>query len=70
MDFHPIDGKKGSKRPMLTQQEKLDIVHSVIVKFMLVKDVAKYFRVSYATVTMLVSKSKKNPRFIDELFAK
>ena len=25
--FHPIDRKKGSKRPMLTQEEKLDIVH-------------------------------------------
>jgi hypothetical protein len=34
------------------------------------KDVAKEFRVNATTVSMLVSKARKNPRFIDELFAK
>jgi len=34
------------------------------------KDVAKEFRVGVNTVSKLVSKASKNPRFIDELFSK
>jgi transposase len=34
------------------------------------KDVAKEFRVSIATVSMLVSKARKKPEFIKELFSK
>ena len=55
---------------MLTQTEKLDIVYSVLIKFKQVKDIAKEFRVSTATVTMLVSKARKRPHFIDELYDK
>ena len=50
--------------------EKLDIVHESIVGLMMHKDIAKVHRVSVATVGMLVSKAKRKPKFIQELFIK
>ena len=55
IDLSSAEYKKGSKRPMLTQAEKLDIIHSTVVKLKKFKDVAKEFRVSVATVGKLVS---------------
>jgi hypothetical protein len=70
MDLSSAEFKKGSKRPMLTQAEKLEIIHSAVIKLMKYKDIAKQFRVTVATVGMLVSKARKKPKFMDELFAK
>ena len=55
---------------MLKAEEKLDIVHDVLIKYRMVKDVAKEHRVSVATVNMLVSKVRKKPELISELFDK
>ena len=62
--------KKGSKRAMLTQSEKLAIVHAVVVKLKKLKDVAKEYRVTVSTVGVLVHKARRKPKFIEELFAK
>ena len=62
--------KKGCRRPTLTVDEKLKIVHAAIVKQLLWKEIAKEHRVSVATVGMLVGKAKKNPRFIAEIHDK
>ena len=62
--------RKGIRRPTLTQSEKLAIVHAVVVKLKKVKDVAKEYRVTVSTVGVLVSKAKRKPQFIKELFAK
>ena len=62
--------KKGCRRPTLTVDEKLTIVHAAIVKQLLWKDIAKEQRVSVATIGMLVGKAKKNPSFISEIHNK
>jgi hypothetical protein len=62
--------KKGSRRPLLTQSEKLAIVHAVVVNLKKVKDVAKEYRVTVSTVGVLVHKANRKPKFIEELFAK
>ena len=65
-----ITQKKGRRRPALTTAEKTEIVYQAVVKMKLVKEIAKKHRVSVATVTMLVSKAKRKPHFIEELYAR
>ena len=62
--------REAKKRTVLKASEKLDIVHKVLVEFKMVKDVAKEYRVTISTVNMLVSKSRKKPKLISELFDK
>lgn len=62
--------KKGRKRGPLTVGEKVSIVHSVLVKKMLQKDVAKMFRVSPAVVCKLSGRAERNKEFLDCLFDK
>ena len=50
--------------------EKLDIVHMAMVGLVMHKDIAKVHRVSVATAGMLVSKARRKPKFVQELFVK
>ena len=62
--------KKGKKRPILGTTEKIDIVHQAIVQLLPWKDIAKEHRVSVSSVSNLVTKAKKNPEFIEEVYEK
>ena len=66
----PNQRRKGSKRKMLTQEEKLSIVHKVLVQFENQTEVAKEFRIRIATVSNLVNKFKKDENKIGQLFNK
>jgi hypothetical protein len=67
-DLSIKDYKRGRRRPTLTQQEKLEIAHQCIVGQRKWADVAKEHRVSVGTVSMLVTKVKRKPQVISELF--
>ena len=69
-DQSVADRKRGNRRAMLTPAEKVDIVHQVLVQHRMVKDIAKANRVTPMHVGMLVSRAKKNPKFIAEIFNK
>ena len=62
--------KKGSRRGILSPKERLAIVHSAIVEQKKYKDIAKEYRITIPLISIYVSKAKKNPKFISELFAK
>ena len=69
-DISKMNRKKGSRRPILSLMEKLEIVYEAIVKQRLFKDIAKEYRVSLPTVGAYVLKAKKNPNFFKELLFK
>ena len=54
----------------MTASEKCTIVHQALVQNMMTKDIAKMHRVSQSTVTMLISKAKRKPKFVKELFTR
>ena len=62
--------KKSNRRPILTDREKVYIVHQAIVQCLHFKDIAQEHRVSKGCVAILVMRAKRNPRFIDEIKAK
>ena len=62
--------KKGSRRQVLTTTEKLAIIHSAVVEQLPWKIISKEHRVSLPTISILVSKSKKNPKFLEEIHSK
>ena len=67
----PIPMRKRKRRNCnISQNEKLDIIHDVLVQHTNVNIVAKRYRISYSAVKSLISKAKKNPTFISEIFAK
>jgi len=59
--------KRGSRRPKLTVHEKINVVWQVVCQHIPVKEVAKEHRMTQSYVSSLVSKAKKNPRFLHEL---
>ena len=61
---------KGKRRPMLTVDEKIEIIHKVYVAHEYMKDVAKQYRVGISVVQSLVSKARTNPGFVDDLAGK
>ena len=54
-------------RGTLSLREKIDIVRLVKFKWVPYREVAKEFRVSVVTVSALVQKVQKNPKFLREL---
>ena len=53
----------------LSQNQKLEIIHSVMVQRKNLNMVAKEFRVSYGAVKSLILKARKNSKFVAELFS-
>ncbi len=51
-------------------EDKVAIVHKVLIGFELLKDVAKEYHVSPTVVSLLVTKVKKNPNHFRELLNK
>ena len=49
--------------------EKVDIVYKVICKNYVQNDVAKEFRVTPMTISRIMKKAYKNPKFITELLS-
>ena len=62
--------RRSRRRAVLSVDEKINIVHKVLVEFEYQKDVAKEYRISIQTVSTLVSKAKKKPEFLRELWDK
>jgi hypothetical protein len=62
--------KRKQRRCNISQNEKLDIIHEVLVQHQNVNIVAKRYRISYSAVKSLISKAKKNPEIIAEIFSK
>ena len=69
-DYSVADRKRGSRRPMLTPTEKLDVVHQIVVQHKMVREVAKEHRITSMHANVLVMKAKKKPRLIAEIFNK
>ena len=65
----PSCRRRGSKRAKLTVGQKIKIVHKVIHWKVLVQDVAKEFRITSPYVSNLVSKARRNPKFLEEMIA-
>ena len=61
--------KRKRTKPTLSKSEMLDIVYDVLIEHKKVNMVAKEYRVGFNTVTVLISKARKNPKFIAELFS-
>jgi len=51
-------------------EDKVAIVHKVLIGFELLKDVAKEYHVSQTVVSLLVKKVKTNPNYFRELLAR
>ena len=60
--------RKGCKRGQLTLDEVLNIFYRVVVEKQPNKNVAKEFRASQATISRLVCKGRRNPKFLAEMF--
>ena len=63
----PGERKQGSKRKILSLQEKFEISQRILIDLHKHKDVAKEYRVSVARIAMLMSKIKKKPNLLNEL---
>ena len=61
--------KKGRKGRPLKANEKVEIVYKVLAQKELQKDVARYHRIGANTVSRLVTKAKKNKKFLSELLS-
>ena len=61
--------KKGKKRPKLTNQDKIAIIHKVLIEHVPALEIAKEYRISYAYVSLLASKAKKTPDFLREVIS-
>ena len=59
--------KKGTNRPKLTLHQKIEIVWKVLTQFYSNKEVAKEFRITPGYASLLVSKARKNSKFLVEL---
>jgi hypothetical protein len=68
---HTISGKKYKKRKLceLNFDDRRSIIISTLVDLEKYQDVAQRFNVSPALISYLVSKVKKNPKYLDELLA-
>ena len=66
----PVPNRKRRLRSAISQSEKMDIIHSVLVQHKKANMVAKEFWVAYSTVKDLISKAKKKPSFVAEIFSK
>ena len=62
--------KKGRKGQPLKANEKVEIVYKVVALKELQKDVARCHRIGPTTVSRLVSKAKRNKKFLSELLSK
>ena len=51
----------------LTVEEKVDIVHQVLVKHQLLREVAQLYSLSISYVSALCKKAERNPQFLKEL---
>ena len=60
--------KKGRRRSVLSVDEKICIVHKVLISFEHQREVAKEYRISPNSVAQIVHKAKKKPKFIRELW--
>jgi len=54
----------------LSVDDKINIVHKVLVEFKYQQDVAKEYRISLNHVSQLVHKARKKPEFLRELWGK
>ena len=61
--------KKIKKRRIFSTSEKIDIVHRALVKMEKLKDIGSDYNRKVASMSILVSKARKNPKFIEELLA-
>ena len=61
---------KGRRVKQLNLDQKLEIVHRILVDGEAQKDLAKEFRLSQALVSILVGKVRKKPEFLAELISK
>ena len=61
--------KKSRKGRPLKGKEKVEIVYKVVALKELQKDVARCHRIAPSTVSQLVSKAKKNKKFLSELLS-
>ena len=61
--------KRGSNRPKLTTQVKIQIVHKILCQHHPVKEVAKEYRISQQYASALGIKAKKKPGFLSEIAA-
>ena len=66
---NPYARKRGSRRPKLTTQDKIQIVHKILYQHHSVKEVAKEFRISQPYASILATKAKRKPGFLAELAA-
>ena len=66
---NPLARKRGRKRSKLTTRDKIQIVHKVLCQHHTVKEVAKEYRISQPYTSLLVTKAKKKPGFLDEIAA-
>ena len=57
------------QKPLITT-EKISIVHKVLVLKEMQGEVAQEYRIKLYTVSRLVNKARKNPKFLQELKAK
>ena len=53
----------------MSVSEKFGILHAIYVEHRLAADVAKEYRVSTSCVLQLMFKSRRKPKFLDELRA-
>ena len=62
--------KKTKQRKSLTVQQKIQIVHQVLVEHQRQADVAAEHKISTKYVSALCVKAQKNKQFIDEIMSK
>ena len=62
--------KKIQKTHRLTLEQKYAVVHAVLIKHEFQADVARQFSMRPGTVSSLVTKARKKPKFLRELASK
>ena len=66
----PAGSRHVIKHKRLSLDEKVAVVHAVLVQHLKHADVAKEHRVRTSVVSILVNKAKKKPTFLKELLYK
>ena len=59
--------KPGHGRHRISTKDKVDIVHKLFIKHYPLAEVAKEYRISKAYACNLMSKARKNPKFLEEI---
>ena len=69
-DTTPVGSRKKTGYKKLSTSDICDILHKVLVKYEMQKDVAKEYRISPKLVSQYVVKSNKNSEYLREMLAK